>query len=95
MRAGKIAEDKGEIAAQYLYPMGVDIPVMLSYTLPQMVYVAELRSGKTVHPSLRPIAQQMATFLKQSHPDLKLYVDWDQDSWSAKRGDQNITAKVG
>lgn len=92
-RIQKIVLRKGEEQAQYLYPMGVDVPVLLSYSLPQMVYVAELRSNKTVHPSLRPIAQQMARVLQQAHPELKLYVDWDQDSWSAKRGDQNIAAK--
>lgn len=79
---------------QYLYPMGLDGAVSLSYTLPQLVYVAELRSQKTVHASLRPWAQQMARWMGQTFPGMALYADHEADSWTAKRGDQDITAKV-
>ena len=78
---------------QYLYPMGMAVACILSYSLPQMVYVAELRSGKTVHQSLRPRAQEMGRTLEAHHPALKLYVDYDQDSFTAKRGEQDISAK--
>lgn len=79
---------------QYLYPMGMACACELSYTLPQMVYVAELRSGTTVHASLRPIAQDMARAMESRHPTLKLYVDYSEDSWSPKRGEQDITVKA-
>jgi thymidylate synthase ThyX len=78
---------------QYLFPMGMACLCQLSYSIPQMVYVSELRSGKTVHPSLRLIAHQMGRALEQRHPDLKFYCDYDQDSWTAKRGDQDITER--
>lgn len=78
---------------QYLYPMGMAVPVSLSYSVPQLTYVAELRASKTVHPSLRPIAQQMARILAQHHPGMALYADMDADSWSAKRGEQTIMEK--
>ena len=75
---------------QYLFPMGVASICHLTYSIPQMVYVSELRAGKTVHPSLRPIAQQMGRILQKNHPDLQLFIDTDEDSWSAKRGEQDI-----
>ena len=80
--------------SQSLYPMGTAVMCQLGYTLPQMVYVAELRSQKTVHPSLRPIAQAMGHVLQGDFPDMKLYVNHEADSWSAKRGEQTIEAKV-
>ncbi|NCC22277.1 MAG: hypothetical protein EOM26_07415 [Alphaproteobacteria bacterium] len=78
---------------QYLYPMGMACLCQLSYSIPQMVYVTELRSNKTVHPSLRVIAQQLGHALQKEHPALKLYVDHNQDSWTSKRGEQDITER--
>jgi hypothetical protein len=78
---------------QYLYPMGTALLCHLGYSLPQMVYVAELRSLKTVHPTLRPIAQAMGKILKQDFPTMALYMDNDADGWTAKRGEQTIEAK--
>jgi hypothetical protein len=79
---------------QYLYPMGMLIPVTLTYSVPQTVYVAELRSLKTVHGSLRPYAQQMASALARNHPGIALYADMDKEDWTAKRGEQTISAKT-
>lgn len=79
---------------QYLYPMGMALLCHLGYSLPQMVYVAELRSMKTVHATLRPIAQQMGAILKADFPTMALYIDTDADGWSAKRGTQTIEEKV-
>lgn len=79
---------------QYLYPMGTAILCHLGYGLPQMVYVAELRAQKTVHATLRPIAQAMGRVLRHDFPRMALYIDEEADSWSAKRGEQTIEAKV-
>lgn len=78
---------------QYLYPMGMQVLSELSYSVPQTLYVGELRSKKMTHPSLRPIAQQMALRLQKDFPSMAIYADFDVDSWSAKRGEQNIEAK--
>ena len=59
-----------------------------------MVYIGELRSAKTVHPSLRPIAQKMLSIVEHDLPGLALYGDMDEESWSAKRGEQTIASKV-
>lgn len=78
---------------QYLRPMGTQALVHASYSVPEVVYVGELRSGKTVHPSLRPIAQKMLQTLEADIPGLALYGDREDDCWSAKRGEQTIVSK--
>lgn len=77
------------IANQYFMPMGCLVPFSLKYSVSQAVYVAELRSGQTVHPTLRPVAQSMAKHLTQRG----VVVNYDDrpDIWSMRRGVQDIT----
>jgi len=75
---------------QYLMPMGTQALIHASYSVPETVYIGELRSGKTVHPSLRPVAQKMLGVLGHDIPEMALHGDMDVDSWSAKRGEQTI-----
>jgi hypothetical protein len=86
--------DASAILSQYLYPMGTTALVSVSYSVPQTVYVGELRSGKTVHPSIRPVAQKLLQILATDLPGIALHGDMDEDDWSAKRGDQTITGKA-
>lgn len=82
---------------QYFIPMGFKVPVFLKYSLPQMVYVCELRMNKSVHQTLRNFMKPIADNLVSSIPYMKLYVDYDNDydiedvNW--KRGTQTITEK--
>lgn len=46
--------------AQYLYPMGQQISMTMEMGLASAVYIAELRSGKAVHPTARCCAQGLA-----------------------------------
>ena len=78
----------------YLYPMGMMGMVHVSYSVPETVYVGELRSSKTVHPSLRPLAQKMLRVLAEDVPGIAVYGDMEEDSWTAKRGEQTISAKA-
>jgi hypothetical protein len=80
---------------QYYLPMGTMALVHVAYSVPETAYVGELRSGKTVHGSLRPIAQKMLEVLSHDLPDIALHGDFDDDSWTAKRGEQTISAKAG
>lgn len=74
---------------QYSIPMGFLCNVMLSFDAHQAVYLATLRSGKTVHPTLRVWAQNLGRFLEK-HLDIKAKVDYDDVSWTLKRGTQDI-----
>lgn len=75
---------------QYYIPMGSNIVCELVYDLPEMVYVVELRSSSTVHPTLRRIAHNMCNTLKNNHPALKIHADLSKDKFEVKRGLQDI-----
>lgn len=97
---------------QYYVAMGFQVKIYLSYGLPSFVYILELRSEKTVHPTLRKLCQDIRKLLDSDggvditvigdgrtyngvYPSLMdLYVDMDPDSWTIKRGTQDIVAKL-
>jgi thymidylate synthase ThyX len=77
---------------QYLLPMGNLVLLNLDYSIHQAVYVAELRSGKTVHATLRPVAQAIGEKLEEA--GVTVYYDKDESDWTMKRGEQDIIAKA-
>lgn len=79
--------------SQYYIAMGFQVPCRVTYGLPAAVYVAELRSNKTVHPTLRNIAHQMTGALRKKFPILKLHSDLNPDDWDVRRGLADITEK--
>ncbi len=79
---------------QYYYPLGTNIRCQLVYDLPEMVYVTELRSSNSVHPTLRRIAHQMHRALQIEHPQLKLHSDLSEDVFDTRRGLQDIAPKA-
>lgn len=79
---------------QYYIPLGFNVNVELIYDITQMVYVAELRSGAMVHPTLRKIAHCMVDILTEQHPVLKMYADLTEDVWDIRRGMQDIVELV-
>lgn len=83
----------GPIACQYYVPLGAMVPCQVTYCLPAAVYVVEVRSSKTVHPTLRAVAHRMAASLREALPDLKLHADMDPDGWTVRRGRQTISAR--
>lgn len=78
---------------QYYIAMGFNIPCRVTYGLPAAVYVAELRCGKMVHPTLRKIAFKMREALLNSFPTLILNCDLDPSDWDVSRGLQDIIKK--
>jgi len=79
------AEDK-----QYLYPLGAKVRCQTVYTLPQMVYVIELRSQNTVHSTLREVMHWMHAEMVHHHPRLALHTDLEMSKFDVKRGTQTI-----
>jgi thymidylate synthase ThyX len=96
-----ITEQEKRIAAlqcspeirQYYIAMGYTIACELTASLPAAVYVAELRSGQTVHPTLRQVAQKMGEAIAEAVPGIALYCDMSPDQWNIKRGTQDIVKK--
>lgn len=84
----------GPFERQYYIPIGYRVPCKLTYGLPAAVYVMELRSGKTVHPTLRKVVHRMIADFCETFPALKLHVDLDPDDWTVRRGKQTITERT-
>lgn len=78
---------------QYYISLGFNIACKVSYGLPAAVYVTELRSMKSVHPTLRQIAHKMHGALAEKFPTLKMYADLEADDWDVRRGLQDIIKK--
>jgi thymidylate synthase ThyX len=76
---------------QYCTPMGCTVNFEYLCDLNQTLYILELRSGKTVHQSLRKVIHNWANEFKIIFPNIALHVDWDEDNFSLKRGTQTIT----
>ncbi len=82
-----------EKTRQYYTAMGFNVACSCTFDLPAATYIAELRSGQTVHPTLRVIAQEMGKSIQKLFPKMKMYCDYSPDEWSSKRGTQTITKK--
>lgn len=83
-----------DFTMQYFYPLGMNVACEATYSLRQMVYVTELRSSVTVHPTLRRIAHKMHEALVENHPNLTLHTDLSEEDFTVKRGKQDIVKKV-
>lgn len=86
--------------AQYMLPLATIVPCVLDYSLPQLIYVLELRSSQHVHSTLRTKMQEAATALMgameneaSTIPWFPLFVDETEDRWSIDRGTQDIVEK--
>ena len=75
---------------QYYYPLGTIVPVTLQYGLAEAIYVSELRTSATVHPTLRQIAHGIARSVKEVLPEIPLTLDNSPDGFVLKRGRQTI-----
>lgn len=78
---------------QHYVAMGYNVPCHVTRGLPGTLYLIELRSGAMVHPTLRVVAQKMASALRTLYPELTIHEDKSPDAWSIRRGSQDIEAK--
>jgi thymidylate synthase ThyX len=79
-----------DFTRQNYIAMGFQVPCHVVQNLPGFIYRVELRSGKTVHPSLRRLVHEEIRAFERRFPDVPLYVDMDPDSWTVRRGKQTI-----
>lgn len=85
--------DADKETKQYYTALGYQVPIKVTYGLPTTVYMMELRSGKTSHPTLRRKIHEMIKLFKGLFPDVALHADMDLDDWDIRRGTQTITEK--
>lgn len=83
-----------DIFKQYFIALGFQVPCKVTYGLPATLYTIELRSGTTVHATLREVAHNMMYALKEKLPDLVFHVDLEADEWDVRRGLHDIKEKV-
>lgn len=78
---------------QYYVGMGFNVWVRGTYGLPGLIYMIELRSGRTVHPTVRAQMHKMHHLLQAAFPNLLLHSDLSADDRDVRRGGQTIEAK--
>lgn len=80
---------------QYYTAMGYNVSNRLTGTLPALVYLAELRATRFVHPTLRERAKQIAASLTDLFGafGLVMHLDADPDRFDVKRGEHDIVLK--
>lgn len=74
---------------QYYVPIGFKVACVLQAYYPSLVYIAELRSGKTVHPTVRKFAQKLAKGLEPLNAT-QIHADMSDVDFTIKRGQQTI-----
>lgn len=84
------------VRLQYAVPMAAMVPVDYVCDFNQLAYLIELRTGKTVHQTLRMSMQKMHTLLTMqslSVDSFNIYPDMDEDNFTLKRGEQTFNGK--
>jgi len=89
----RIAKISDPLIRQYYIAMGYNVFCNVTAGLPSAVYIAELRSGQAVHPTLRKVAQKMGAFISNCVPQMALHCDNSEDEWSTIRGKHDIVKK--
>lgn len=86
---------ESKVNLQYAIPMGCRVPVEYECDLGQLAYLIELRTGKTVHQTLRHFMQNVHTRLKEINPIFAdaIYPDSDEDNFTLKRGTQTFSGE--
>jgi thymidylate synthase ThyX len=84
---------------QYCIPIGVNVPVDYRCDFNQAMYIFELRSGKTVHQTLRKLVNHWvqethAIFNTCGITDLVIHNDPSKDNFTLRRGEQTFNAEL-
>lgn len=83
---------RDETVLQYYLPMGYRVPCRVTGDLPAHVYLAELRAGTTVHPTLREVAQDIGREIRGL--GIPVFIDEsDMGRFDVKRGKQDIVER--
>lgn len=86
--------DAYRAALMYYVPMGTTVVGALRCDLPQAVYLSELRSSRTVHPTARMVARDLSTYVRSVLPDsVPLHIDSFDGLFATTRGRQTILEK--
>lgn len=87
----RLINNHDEFTCQHYYPLGWVIPVQYTATLPQWIYITELRTQSTVHPTLRKLMLKVAKEL--TNKGITLHIDTSTPEVNYNRGLQTILEK--
>lgn len=80
-----------DVERQSYIALGFQVSCVVTQSLPAFVYRIELRTSKSVHPTLRAVAQQEARlFDEYSGGTIPIFADMSPDTWDTRRGSQTI-----
>ena len=84
-----------KVNLQYAVPMGCQVPVDYDCDYGQTAYLMELRSGKTVHQTLRHWIHAAFRKMQEIAPHFAhvIYPDLDEDNFTLKRGTQTMNGE--
>lgn len=89
-----IAQLPKDTAARQCYvAMGFRVPVQHTFGLPGLTYLLELRSMRTVHPTLRQLVLDAVCDFRELFPGVALHADESKDDWDVRRGEQTIAER--
>jgi thymidylate synthase ThyX len=77
---------------QYLYPLGTNVVFEWVCTLPQLLYVMELRSKPNCRHTLRHLMYNIYNLIKLNHKGMKFYINMEEVNYE-KRAKQTIGIK--
>lgn len=85
-------QNENGIRNQYSTPMGYNVDFTYTCGINQLNYILELRTGKTVHQSLRKLCHEWIKILiEKTNNNFTIHADMDEDNFSLKRGAQTFT----
>lgn len=79
---------------QYYFPLGNVVNAKLILTIPQLVYILELRSSQSVHFTLRQLILSIGSILRPKYPMLFSWMDDSPTEFNFNRGQQTIVKKT-
>jgi thymidylate synthase ThyX len=85
--------DITDVARQSYIAMGFQVFCKMQQTLPAFVYRLELRTSKSVHPTLRQVVQEEVRMFQRTYEDILIHADMSPDEWDLRRGSQTILEK--
>jgi thymidylate synthase ThyX len=85
----QLAADAAE--RQHYIPMGYRVSCQVTQSLSAFVYRIELRTGQSIHPTLRSVVQDETREFMRRFPGFPVYADLSPDTWDTRRGRQTIT----
>jgi thymidylate synthase ThyX len=89
-----VEEQFNKYQDSYIVPLGYRIPFIYQCSFEQLIYIAEIRSSKYVHPTCRTLAMCIFEFINAKLPEVALYIDRTPlDHFASKRGSHDIVTR--